>query len=202
MQNSTRLPLSWATCAIILCSWLWLPGLASASEVLAAKVVKQDDSYQLYLKMRIDAPYEFVYESLTDYANIRTLSQSIVESIVLEFKPPRYRIKLVSEGCVWFICRTVTQVQDVHEIGNGQIKIRVVPEQSDIRQSLQHWQIEADKSSDAQARTVVSYRATIEPDFWIPPLVGSWIFQERLLDEGQTILNSIEHNASDDESSD
>lgn len=197
MRKYTYFSLCSLMVSLILIGGLILPVHATASEVLAAEVVEQNDVYQVYLKMHIDAPYDYVYESLTDYANIHTLSQSIIESVVLKFTPPKYRIKLVSEGCIWFVCRTVTQVQDVHDMGNGRIKIDVIPELSDIRQSQQYWQIEAGKTAENHDHTMVSYRASIEPDFWIPPFFGSMIFKERLLEEGQYILNNIELNAND-----
>jgi len=175
--------------------WLTLPTHILASEILAAEVTNEGDVYQVHLKVRISAPYDFVYQHLTDYANIKNISQNISTSTILKREPPHFQIRLVSEGCIWFVCRTVIQVQDVYELGNGLIKITVIPEQSDLRQNQSYWQIKTDGLEAGKETTMVSYSAKIEPDFWIPPLIGTGLFKERLLQEGQYILNTIEQHA-------
>lgn len=162
-------------------------GFAVAGEVLAAVVESEGNDYQVSLKMRIDTPLKAVYSQLTDYARIEELSETVTESTVLKSQHPHYRVKIVSEGCAWIFCETVTQVQDVTELPDYRIEIDVDPSLSDLIQSQQVWQLESKGNS-----TIVRYDATIVPDFWVPAMIGRTVFENLLLEEGINILHQIE----------
>ena len=41
----------------------------------------------------------------------------------------------------------------------------------------------------------MTYRLTMEPDFWIPPLIGPWVLKQRLERGGSGAINRIERLA-------
>ena len=160
-----------------------------AGEVINAFVDKQDQHYLVNLEIQINAPQKAVYALITNYAHLDMLSDSIVSSEILQqITASRTQVKLVSKGCVLFMCQTVTQVQNVQELDNGYIHIDVDPSQSNVKLNTQLWQIEALDNN----MTRIHYSADVVPDFWIPPLIGSWVFQNMLLEEVKTIIKNAE----------
>jgi len=150
--------------------FLFIGFRVQAGEVIKAFVDKQDGHYLVDLVMQIDAPKGKVYQLITDYSHLAQLSESIQSSqIIKQAIAGTTQVKLVSEGCVLFFCQIITQVQNVHELGNGYIHINVEPTLSDLKLNTLLWHIEALDNN----RTRIHYSADIVPDFWIPPLIGS-----------------------------
>ncbi len=167
-----------------------------AGQVLKAFVGQQDEHFLINLVMQIDAPKDKVYRLFTDYSQLEQLSDSIQSSQILKSTELTasagvIQVKLVSEGCVLFFCQTITQVQNVYELDNGYIHINVEPSLSNLKLNNQLWHIEA----TGKNQTRIHYSADIVPDFWIPPIIGDWIFQNKLLEEATHLINNTEKMA-------
>ncbi len=168
---------------------IFIGSQVQAGEVIKAFVDKQDGHYLVDLVMQIDAPKGKVYQLITDYSHLAQLSESIQSSqIIKQAIAGTTQVKLVSESCVLFFCQIITQVQNVHELDNGYIHINVEPTLSDLKLNTQLWHIETLDNN----RTHIRYSADIVPNFWIPPLIGSWIFQSRLLEEATNLIYNME----------
>ena len=89
-----------------------------------------------------------------------------------------------------FFCRDLVQVQDVSELPNGYILVTVVPEMSDFRYSRNMWRI---RTLNQQTR--ITYSSDLVPDFWIPPLIGTSLFKNQLLEEARLVINNLEQLA-------
>ncbi len=164
-----------------------------AGEVLRARVSSYQDRYLVHVDMLIRDRPERVYARLTDYAHLDRLSDSIVESRLLYEDPPHYRVRLITSGCVQgLFCQDITQVQEVTELPNGYILVVVIPELSDLKYSRSLWYIRAEGED-----TRVTYSSALVPDFWIPPLIGSYIFKTKLLEESLAIIQGLEQTDSE-----
>jgi hypothetical protein len=161
-----------------------------AGEVLDSHVSKQGDHYLLRIDMLIDADPEQVRTLLTDYAHLDRLSPSITGSELLENHDSHFRVRVTTQGCVMFFCRDLMQVQDVSELPNGYILVTVVPEMSDFRYSRNMWRI---RTLNQQTR--ITYSSDLVPDFWIPPLIGTSLFKNQLLEEARLVINNLEQLA-------
>ena len=78
-------------------------------------------------------------------------------------------------------------MQDVIESPDGSVTALVVPELSDFRYGyarLNLWQ-EVDG-------TRILIRSEVEPDFWIPPLIGPWLIKRKLLSETLETVDNLE----------
>jgi len=165
--------------------------------VVSAFVDEQDGHYLINLSMQINAAKQNVLKVMTNYSQLEKLSNTIVSSTVIEQKSKSSKVKLVSEGCIFIFCQTIIQMQNVNQLENDYITINVEPMPGHIKFSTQLWQFKAVSPSVTQ----VQYSADILPDFWIPPLIGSWLFQNRLIDEARLIINSAEKIANSNSSS-
>ena len=176
--------------AILAGLWLLqLPAL-QAGELLDTHVEHVDDHYLIHIDMLIDADPQRVYACLTDYDRLDRLSPEITRSELLYANHPQYRVRVVTEGCIGPICRTVEQVQDVTELHNGYILVKVMPAMSDLRYGQNVWHIRAENG-----RTRVTYSADLVPDFWLPPIIGPLLFKQKLATESQNVINTLENLA-------
>jgi len=162
--------------------------LVYSGEVVQAFVEEQNGHFLLDLIMQIDAPKNKVLVVMTRYDRLNELSNSIRSSEILEQKKNLTRVKIINEGCILFICQTITQIQNVQQLDKDYLSIEVEPLEDNIKSSSQYWHFNAIKEN----KTRIHYSADIEPDFWIPTLFGSWLFQSRLLKEATEMINKAE----------
>src|SRR3546814_6222595 len=96
--------------------------------------------------------------------------------------------------CVGFFCTHLKQVQDVrdsHTTERYQLDALVIPALSNLRYGKAHWQLER-----CDAQTCLNFSAELEPDFWVPPLLGPWLIKRTMrreanaTDRKSTRLNS------------
>jgi hypothetical protein len=167
----------------------FVAGLAQAYGAPPVTMVERDgEVYRVAVDARIRAPVARVRALLTDYAHLDRLNEAIVSSEVMDdYGAGRYRVRIVTRACIWFFCRTVHQVQDVVESGESTIKVRVIPELSDFRQGSARFFVRRDGEG---AR--VNIVSEVEPDFWIPPLIGPWLIKRKLLSEALETVKNLE----------
>ena len=161
-----------------------------AGEVLESYVGSEGEHFLVHIDMLIDAHPEQVRALLTDYAHLDRLSPSITGSALLFSNTPHYRVRVTTDGCVFFYCRQLVQVQDVTELKNGYILVKVLPEMSDFNYSQNLWRIRME-----DGRTRVTYSSDLVPGFWVPPIVGTAIFQHKLLEESHQVIENLERLA-------
>lgn len=172
---------------------LLLPGVfqAQAGELLLVQVDHDRGLYRLELDMRLDAGKGHVWRLLTDYAQYGRLNEAIGESEILrQLGPGSYRVRTVTRACVYFFCKTVRQVQDVTEVPGRYISASVLPVQSDFRHGVARAFIWPEGG-----QTRIRILAEVEPDFWIPPLIGPWIISRKLQSEALQTMRNLERLA-------
>ena len=171
----------------VLCILILTSQILHAGELLDSYVNEDDDHYVLHLDIRVEADYDSVYEVLMDFSMMKEVNDSITSSTLLETQDKVHKLRFVSEGCIWFFCREVKQLVTVTEMGQGYIMSETHPEESDLLYGRTLWQV-----IDEGETTRLKYNADFVPDFWIPPFIGSSIFQNRMLEEGKKTVNGIE----------
>lgn len=179
----TRLS-AYILCLLTSCS------ICQAGEIIESYVNYDNDHYLLHLDMRVNGKSDVIYAILIDFDHIPEINDTIVYSKVLESKNRIHRVHFESEGCVWFFCRRIKQVVTVTELGNGYIMSETDAEKGNMRYGRTLWQV-----IDEGKTTRIKYNADYVPDFWVPPIFGPIIFQNRMLEEGQKTINGIERLA-------
>ena len=165
---------------------LLLPVAANAGEVLHSSIRVIEGVYEVRVDVHIAAPPATVLRFLTDYERLTDISPTIKESrIVQTFSPTRHRVQTVIRACILFFCRSVHQVQDVEQQSARLLVATYLPDESDFRQGNARWQL-----TESNGQTSMMFSATLEPDFWVPPLIGPWMIQRRIVNE---LLASATH---------
>ena len=163
-----------------------------ANDIIEFEVTEDEGVFYIKASVVLHAPAEYVHGVLTDYVHIYRLNPSIIESEVLasaDNNIARIRTKVI--GCVSFYCEEIERVEDVRILASGDIQAKIVPESSQFKSGVTLWQI---RSMGKDSR--LTYYAEMEPDFFIPPIIGNAIVKAKLRDEIMTSFRRLEKIAS------
>jgi len=70
------------------------------------------------------------------------------------------------------------------------VRTETLPGQSNFKSSVSEWTLVPEGDG-----TKMTYFLTMEPDFWVPPLIGPWVLKRRLERGGTGAINRIERLA-------
>lgn len=183
MPTSLLQGLTWITLIL----GLLIPAHGYAGDVLHSYVDYEDGHFFLQLDMRITARADKVYGLLVDFNHLTRLNNNIIKSELLETTDNQIKVLVETRGCIWFFCKHVKQVQSIRKLPNGYLLAATLPEESDLEFGNVLWHIRQDGKT-----TLISYSADFIPAFWVPPLIGPWLMNSRLLLEGKETINNIE----------
>lgn len=171
-------------------------GICASAEVLPAtirtiEVTHDHGVYRLVSDAYIDAPREAIFDVLTDYERFGRISSAYTDYGLME--PAADGVPIVyttMEGCVLFFCVSMRRVERMETKAPGFIRTDTLPERSDFKSSVSEWTLTPEAGG-----TKMTYRLMMEPDFWIPPLIGPWLLKQRLERGGTGAVNRIERLA-------
>ena len=165
---------------------LLMPAIAAAGRILDSSVTLDDGVYTISVEARIAAPADTVFHFITDYDHLNTINTAIRESRIIRTDgPDRHRVRTVIRACILFFCRSVLQVQDMERHSGHRLVADIIPELSDFRQGRAEWRL-----ADAGDATTMNFDAELEPAFWVPPIIGPWLFRNKIVSE---LLESAAH---------
>jgi hypothetical protein len=156
------------------------PAGAAAGDIMEASVTKAGGRYDVAIRARIEAPRDAVYRAITDYANLASINPDIEVSEVLVTNDAGVSaVRTVIQVCILVFCKRVEQLQHVTHPDADTIEAVIIPEGSDFRSGFARWRL----SSPTAMTTELQFANTFEPDFWVPPVIGPWLIQQKLVRE-------------------
>jgi hypothetical protein len=170
---------------------------ASAAAVAATMeqldVKRQRGRYSLEAEARLAASPESIYAVLTDFDDNRysRISGAYKESRYLE--PAADGTPLVytrMEGCALWHCMSLERTERLETDAPHWIKSTTLPEGSNFKHSTSEWVLERDGEN-----TKMTYKLEMEPDFFVPPVVGPWYLKRTLTQGSQRAVVRIERLA-------
>ena len=162
-----------------------------AAEIREVDFARDGKRYFLHATTWLEAPAEAIFDVLTDYERFGRISSVYKESGYLEPEPDGTQVVFTRVvGCVTFFCKQIDRVETLVTETNSVIVATVIPERSDFLFSRAEWRFEP-----APGGTFVSYDLEMEPDFWVPPIIGPWLIKRRLLNGGVDAVHRIEQLA-------
>jgi len=171
---------------------------AFCGEVIQSHVSYNKGIYKASFEMQIQAPLTEVYALFTDFNHLSRLSKNITDSLLLEENPPEYIVEVDSHNCILFFCKNLTQTQYVLEFDEGYISvediegIEGIEGKSDFIFANTVWHIRTFKNG-----TRVTFSAEMKPDFWLPPVLGPWLFKNKMISDTRKMIERLEQLASD-----
>jgi hypothetical protein len=142
--------------------------LAGVSSAIALdtddlRITKKGRSYQVQITFDIAAPVDRVMAVLTDYRYPDRLNPEVTKREVISRQQGITRVRTEFNSCVFLFCKDVVLTQD----------------QSDFRSGDLRWLV----SSSDNGGSHIGFEAVMEPDFFIPPLIGGFFVRKRLRQE-------------------
>lgn len=178
-------------CLLALFCALVLPGPMGdlmAGQLDEMKVTHVDGVYQVRVQMQIDAPPSYVYQVLTDFRHIYRLNPAITESeIMTPSVSGAARVRTRIEDCVLIRCMSIQRTETVHINGREHLHVVTDPETSDFKSGTTDWWIRP-----AGEGTRIIHQSAMEPDFYIPPVIGQFVMKRKLRDGILKSLRNIE----------
>ena len=164
------------------------PSTLSAVSPAEIEITEQSGTYQIKVLAVIDAPARYVRYVLTDYRHIYRLNPSIIESEVLKQDGDgsvTVRTRVV--GCAGYFCEELDRVEKVRVLPSGDLFAEIIPELSEFKSGQTHWRI---KSLGEHCE--VTYLSDMEPDVFIPPIVGKFLIKNSITQEMQISFANLE----------
>lgn len=165
---------------------------AHALEVLSQGFSVDQGVYELELDVRIEAPIERVWAILTDYERLPELNPAVTRSRVEINAEDQAEVLTVVRGCVLFFCSSVERVEIMEEVAPVRIVAVTDPARSDLRQGRSEWNFWPEDEATRLSLTVL-----MEPDFWVPPVLGRRALRRNLIGGTLELLEAVEHRAAD-----
>jgi len=167
--------------------------VAAAAAIDELDVTRERGRYSLEANARLDATPESIYAVLTDFDDnaYARISRAYKESRYLE--PAADGTPLVytrMEGCMLWHCMTIERTERLETDAPRWIKSTALPEGSNFKHATSEWVLEPDGDG-----TKMNYKIEMEPDFFVPPIIGPWYLKRTLSQGGLRAVTRIERLA-------
>ncbi|MES2677712.1 MAG: SRPBCC family protein [Pseudomonadota bacterium] len=176
----------------IISAILTIPFLLFSANIHAAEIISSSAEYKnnrFIIKVVgvVEPSPEHVFGVLTDYENITKISPKIIESKIIKIDGDTTIVKTVAKGCVWFFCKEIVNTQSTTSVFEQHIQSLTIPSKSNLKFGKMVWNIK-----DVPFGTQIDYYAEIEPDFFVPPLIGAYFIKNSMLAEAKAFIDSVE----------
>jgi hypothetical protein len=158
---------------------------ATALDIDDLRITKQGRAYQVQMTFGVTGSVNQVMAVLTDYGFPDRLDPDVTKREVVSRHDEVTRVRTESRGCIFIFCKDIEFTLDI-TVDEGNIQADVVPDESDFRSGYFRWSV---SSSDNGGSHIV-LDTIMEPDFFVPPLIGK-IFVRKML--RQKILATAEN---------
>ena len=176
--------------ALLVATSLWAAA-AGAFQIEKSETRYVDRRYQCELSVKLDAPPDKVQAVLRDYERYPALDTRILQARVLERPEPNVVVlQTTVRVCFGWFCRNVTRVERVQE-SEDSLAATADPGRSDVKFGETSTQL----SPDGNGGTLVHYRTSTTPAFWIPSVVGRRWMLRTLEDASGDLFMNVEMRA-------
>ncbi len=141
----------------------------------------------------VSASPKNVFALLTDYTSLTQISPKIISSKIIKENSNIIIVETIAKGCIWFFCRKIINTQTTTSVPEKSIQAITIPSSSNLKFGKMLWGIR-----EVESGTEIEYYAEIEPDFFFPPLIGTYFIKNVMLEEAKTFVNSVEKLANQD----
>ena len=163
---------------------------AMALDIDDLHITKKGRAYKVQITFDVAAPVDRVMAVLTDYRYPDRLNPEVTKREVIGRQKGITRVRTEFNSCVFVFCKDVVLTQDVTVVA-GTIEANIVPDESDFRSGYLRWLV----SSSDNGSSHIGFEAVMEPDFFIPPLVGGFFVRKRLRREILATAENLETEA-------
>jgi hypothetical protein len=165
--------------------------ISSAAEFEELYVTEANGEYRLHIAAVLDAPADYVHSVITDYKHAYRINPSVT---TVEILPSGHdgmiRVRNLSEQWIGPFCFSINWVGDILDTGEGDIRVKTVPEPGNFESGAAIWKIRP-----RGEHTWVLHESRLKPDFFIPPVIGDNIMKNRMRTNTLDTFKRIECHA-------
>lgn len=162
-----------------------------ASTLEHLQVTHVGKRYQVVMHARMQTSAQRAYAVFTDFPRLPEINDAIIKAKpIAGGQDGAQRLHTQVRVCVLRFCWVLDQIQDMHVRPPQDVTADIVPEHSNLRFGRASWRI---WDEDDHANLV--FEAVLEPDFWVPPLIGPWVIERKLRQEAIDTAEGIERIA-------
>lgn len=146
------------------------------------EVSRSEDIFVVEAVSRIDAARDEAWAVLTDYSGYVHFVPGMTISRLISDEP--LRVEQHGEFGVMFFNKTVHAMLEVTETPPSRIYFR------SVEGNLRTLETQVDIDVEGE-QVVVTYRSIIEPDFWVPPLIGTPLFRAAIRKRLEAVAEEV-----------
>lgn len=172
-------------------------GLARAATLESVDVSRDGGRFSAVIDTRLDADPQQALMLFADPARLPELNPAVRLAEVIERRDAQHwTLKTAVEMCVAFLCKTLRQTQDMTltplapPARGGVLDAVVRPGSGNLRAGSAKWTF-----TPCGTGTCLRFESTIEPDFLVPPLIGTWLIRRALREQSETTAAALERLA-------
>jgi ribosome-associated toxin RatA of RatAB toxin-antitoxin module len=155
---------------------------------LETKVTRAGRLLHVEATLGADAPSTTCYEVLADFDRLETFVPGLVSSDVVSEPGQPIVLRQVGEASAGPFHYTLDVTLAVQEY--PPLRIEFERTDGNLRQMKGSWTVAGDAT-----RCDITYRADVEPAFWVPPLVGPVLMRRRVEKQFEGVLAEIHRRA-------
>lgn len=184
-----RLPPRQFHCVLALLLWALLPGNAGGGTIYDTQISHSQGQYYVSFDVWIARDAAQIRNIVMDYPGWEHLSDMVQGVEVLpRAQGEAARIRMTLRMCLMLYCRNVVKVQQITLEGPDKLHAALVPHaDNNFRMAQEHWRIVAEKNG-----TRVQYRAHLQPDFFVPPVIGPLLIKSMIRKELKSAVTRLE----------
>ncbi|MGI9329534.1 MAG: SRPBCC family protein [Gammaproteobacteria bacterium] len=161
---------------------------ARGADLLEIEVQREEGVYNMSSVSWLDVPPKDLYDILANHDLFTKFTSAVVESRNVEPDDegrPQFFSRF--EGCVVLYCKSFVRNGYLELTPFKELVAIVHPETSDFKRSREQWTLEPEKGG-----TKMTYLFEMEPDFWVPPVIGPFYIKRALKRGGEKAVDRIE----------
>ena len=165
---------------------LWYAAASADLRDISVELV--DDRYNMSSRVYFAATPESLYRVLSDYDLFVQFTSAFVETYNLppdEQGLPGFYTRM--EGCVLMFCKSFERRGYLLLEPGSEIVAIADPAVSDFKYCRERWHLAREGDG-----TVLTYTFEMEPDFWVPPVIGPFLIKRTLRNDGRDAIDRIE----------
>ena len=162
--------------SLVLLFGLWGASVTASAEP-EIRIARDQDAFKIDASLRVDAHHHIAWQVLTDYNNLARFVPGMQTSQVVSEPGEPLLLKQTGQSGFLLFTLPIEVLVRITETPLEAISFEAVG--GSFKNKQGEWRIE--RQDDA---TLLIYRASISPGFWVPPLIGTAVI-------GQDVRNKL-----------
>ena len=164
--------------------------LAHAARIINGEVDRNNGIFNIEYIAEVDVSPEILANAILDYEEYINLSPLVEEIKFTQAATDFPQIDIKLRICVVYLCRSVNKLTNVIVRSPRDFEFRGIDGAGDFEQSREILKVvEIDGNPN---RAIFEYSANIDPKFFVPPFIGSWLIARQVRRELRVTLGRLE----------